>query len=163
MPLLTIAIPAPSNFILSNQGHMGRKKIVDVIALLFILLFVYAATSKLLDYEKFVVQVGQSPMLTSMAAWIAALVPLVELVIAGLLVFERTRLAGLYGSFCLMIVFTGYIILASRFSDYTPCSCGGVLEGMSWDAHLAFNVFFVGVAIVGVLVEVGMGEIVDKG
>lgn len=139
---------------------MRRKKIAELLSTLFIILFVYAAVSKLLEFQKFTVQLGQSPMLTHYAGALAWFVPVVELIISSLLIFERTRLAGLYGSFCLMIVFTGYIILASRFSEYTPCSCGGIISGMSWDEHLAFNIFFVGAAIGGVMLEVG---IVDNG
>ncbi|MEJ0031509.1 MAG: MauE/DoxX family redox-associated membrane protein [Bacteroidota bacterium] len=44
-----------------------------------------------------------------------------------------------------MVMFTAYIVVITRFSEYTPCSCGGVLEKMSWDQHLVFNIGFCGV------------------
>ena len=128
-----------------------RNKLTDAITLLFILLFVYAAVSKLLDYEKFVVQIGQSPMLTSWAVYLAWLVPAVELCIVVLLVFPNSKTIGLYAALSLMVMFTVYIILASKFSDYVPCSCGGVLQNMTWGQHLVFNLFFVvsgGVAVI---------------
>ncbi len=45
--------------------------ILETIRVLYILLFVYAAVNKLLDIEKFRVQIGQSPMLTDIA-WLVA-------------------------------------------------------------------------------------------
>lgn len=118
------------------------KKIIDIISAFLIFLFVYAAVSKLTDYELFVTQIGQSPILTSFAGLLAWSIPLVELIISGLLVFERTRLLGLYAAFSILTAFTVYIFLASRFSEVVPCSCGGVLSQLNWNEHLIFNIIF---------------------
>ena len=42
-----------------------------------------------------------------------------------------------------MTMFTVYIILILNFSDFVPCSCGGVLENLSWKEHVVFNVLFI--------------------
>src|SRR4051812_10049226 len=115
---------------------MKRNLIVEIIACLLIILFVYAAVTKLIDYDKFTVQIGQSPILTRWAGILAWLVPLIEIIISLFLALERTRLTGLYCSFGLLTMFTIYIIIASRFSDFVPCSCGGVIENMTWSQHL---------------------------
>jgi uncharacterized membrane protein YphA (DoxX/SURF4 family) len=130
---------------------MRRKKISEIISALFIALFVYAATSKLMDVENFSIQISQSPMLTDIAKILAWGVPAIELIISALLVFEITRMMGLYCSFSLMTMFTIYIILASRFSDFVPCSCGGVLQNLSWNQHLVFNIGFVILSLIGVV------------
>ena len=44
-----------------------KNGIIEIICLLYILLFVYAAVSKLLDFENFQVQLGQSPLLSAFA------------------------------------------------------------------------------------------------
>jgi len=67
----------------------------------------------------------------------------VEYLLAFGLILERTRLMALYGSFALMIMFTTYIILVLKFSDYIPCSCGGVLEDLGWTEHIIFNMVFI--------------------
>jgi uncharacterized membrane protein YphA (DoxX/SURF4 family) len=134
-----------------------RAKILDVIAALFILLFVYAATVKLMDYQKFTVQLGQSPMLTDWALILGWLVPGIELLISILLVFERTRSKGLYGAFVLMVMFTAYIVIVTRFSSYVPCSCGGVIEKLSWSQHLIFNVVFIFLSVLGILLDDSVG------
>src|SRR5690606_21323683 len=112
------------------------------IASLLILLFVYAGISKLLDYDTFKFQLGRSPYVTNMAGFVAWALPAGEIIIAVLLIFQRTRLLGLYASFSLMLLFTGYIYTMLNFSHYIPCSCGGVLSEMSWMQHLIFNIVF---------------------
>ncbi|GAA0527778.1 MauE/DoxX family redox-associated membrane protein [Chitinophaga japonensis] len=130
---------------------MKRKTIVDIIAYLFILLFVYASVNKLADYRAFSIELGKSPLLTAFADWVAWGVPVVELVVVALLTVPRWCLAGLYAAFSLMTMFTAYIVAILKFSDYIPCSCGGVLQNMTWNQHLVFNIFFVVLGFVGIM------------
>ncbi|HEY4287947.1 MAG TPA: MauE/DoxX family redox-associated membrane protein [Puia sp.] len=117
-----------------------KKNIVtDIICFLLMLLFVYAAISKLRDYEAFKTQLGQSPLLTAYVGFVAWFIPTLELALTVLLFFDTTRLPALYGTYTLMTSFTAYIITITRFSEYVPCSCGGVLQNMTWDQHLLFN------------------------
>jgi uncharacterized membrane protein YphA (DoxX/SURF4 family) len=127
------------------------KLAAETIAFLFILLFIYAALAKLIDYEKFRAQLGQSPLLTAFAGWVAWGVPGIEIVIAVMLAIPRLRLVAFYAAFSLMVMFTAYIVVILNFSDYVPCSCGGVLQDMSWTQHLIFNIFFVLLAVTGIL------------
>jgi len=125
--------------------------VIEIISALLIILFVYAATSKFLDFQKFQVQLGQSPLLTAFAKWVAWLIPTIEIIISLLLAFSKTRLLALYASFSLMIMFAFYIIAITRFSEYIPCTCGGILQNMSWNQHLVFNLVFVLLALIGVI------------
>lgn len=120
-----------------------REILIDVVSALFVVLFVYAAATKLIDYGKFRVQIGQSPLLTASAGTVAWLVPAVEIIVAAMLTMLRSRLPGLYASFGMMVMFTAYIVVITQFSEYVPCSCGGVLEKLSWNEHLVFNLVFV--------------------
>lgn len=132
-----------------HQKH--KNLIIEVISLLFIVLFVYAAVNKLGDLENFRIQLGQSPMLTSMRDWIAWIVPAIELVIAGMFIIPRLRLKALYAAFSLMTMFTAYIYIILTYSSYVPCSCGGILEKLGWREHLIFNSVFVLLALIGIL------------
>ncbi|HLW32169.1 MAG TPA: MauE/DoxX family redox-associated membrane protein, partial [Aequorivita sp.] len=127
---------------------------ITVICYLFVLLFLYAATSKLLDFETFTVQLAQSPLLSAYAGIIAWMVPGIEILIAGLLIFPRFRTLALYASFTLMVMFTAYIYIILNFSDFIPCSCGGVLEKLSWTQHLIFNVVFIVLAGGAILISI---------
>ena len=93
-----------------------------------------------MDFEAFQVQLAQSPLLSAYAGFISYAVIVVELIIAVLLCLSKTRLIGLYASFGLMVSFTVYIYLILNFSDFVPCSCGGILEKLGWTEHLIFNI-----------------------
>jgi len=125
--------------------------LVPVTCYLFILLFVYAGISKLLDYENFRVQLAQSPLLSAYAGLITPAVISLELLLALLLMLKSTRIAGLYASFSLMVSFTVYIYLILNFSDFVPCSCGGIIERMNWTQHMVFNIFFIILAFLSVV------------
>lgn len=126
-----------------KRFDIHKKDLVATIAVLYIFLFVYAATSKLWDFGQFKVRLGQSPILTAYADKVAWMVPGVEYFLALLLLFNGTRLAAFYGSLALMVMFTTYILLVLNFSDYIPCSCGGVLEDLGWTEHILFNLVFI--------------------
>lgn len=102
------------------------------------------------DFENFQVQLAQSPLLSAYAGFVSYGVIILELVIVGLLCFNLTRLIGLYASFAIMVAFTVYIYLILNYSDFVPCSCGGILEKMSWQQHLVFNMVGVLLALTGV-------------
>lgn len=121
--------------------------IVEVISYFFILLFIYASASKMLDFENFQVQLAQSPLLSAYAGFISYAVIIIEVMIAGVLADPKVRRIGLYASFGLMVAFTVYIFLILNYSDFIPCSCGGILEKMSWDEHLIFNIVCVVLAL----------------
>jgi uncharacterized membrane protein YphA (DoxX/SURF4 family) len=129
---------------------MKRAVIIEIISFLFILLFVYAALMKLKDVEQFVSQLGQSPLLMPFADPVSWAVPSIELAVAALLIFRKTRLVGLVASFFLMVMFTAYIVVILSFASHVPCSCGGILEKMGWTEHLIFNSVFVLLAVWGV-------------
>lgn len=132
---------------------MKRTIILEFIAFLFVMLFVYAALTKAFDYEKFTIQISQSPLLTGFGKVIAPFVIITELVTAALLAFHRLRLIAFFSCFCLMTAFTAYIVFILRFSSYIPCSCGGVLEKLGWTEHLIFNTGFVMLAFTGIILQ----------
>ncbi|SDH77835.1 Methylamine utilisation protein MauE [Chryseobacterium taeanense] len=117
------------------------KKIIPfAVSIFFVILFCYAAISKILDFENFQVQISASPLLNAFSQFLPYTIIIVEVIIAGLLCYPKTRTIGLIGSFILMLIFTGYIALLLRTSKNLPCSCGGILEKMSWNQHLYFNI-----------------------
>lgn len=130
-----------------------RNVFTQVVSLLFVLLFVYAAVSKILDFERFQVQIAQSPLLSAYASWISWAVIVIELLIALMLMFSKTKIVGLFLALSLMTMFTAYIFIILHYSSFVPCSCGGILEKMTWNVHLVFNLCFVCMAIVGILLQ----------
>lgn len=119
--------------------HKILPLIKQTVIYFFIILFVYAAVSKLTDFENFQVQVAQSPLLSAFATFIAYATVIGELIIAILLCIKKTQRLGLYLFLGMMTAFTVYIYLILNYSPFVPCSCGGILEKMGWTEHLWFN------------------------
>ncbi|RUT70269.1 hypothetical protein D0817_10640 [Flavobacterium cupreum] len=130
-----------------------KSTFVYLICLLFVSLFIYAAVSKILDYENFRVQLAQSPLLSAFARYVAWGVPAFEILISILLLSEKWRTVGLFSAFGLMVMFTTYIYIILNFSSFVPCSCGGVLEKMTWNQHLVFNLAFIILGGIAALVQ----------
>ena len=120
-----------------------RTTIIEIITVLNIILFLYTGIAKIMDYSVFKEQLTLSPILSWAATPVAFLLPLVEFLIVVMLVIPRWRLKGLYASFFLMTSFTVYIIAMFIVTPEMPCSCGGIIELLSWQGHLIFNVVFV--------------------
>lgn len=139
---------------------MRKEIFLELFSFVFVLLFAYAAISKLLDYETFELQIGQSPLLTSFGRLLPPVVLAVELGTCVLLVIPRWRLAGFFCSFCLMTIFTAYILAILKFSPYLPCSCGGILSKLGWGEHLVFNIVFVVLAFIAALLQTTVSSIV---
>jgi uncharacterized membrane protein YphA (DoxX/SURF4 family) len=130
----------------------NRQLLSDVISALFVLLFAYAAISKLADFQKFQAQIGQSSLLAPFAGIVTWLIPTLEVLFATLLTIRKFQLTAMYLSFTLMAIFTFYVVIIQNFSEYIPCSCGGILQNMNWHQHLVFNIYFMLLAFVGVLI-----------
>lgn len=128
-----------------------KRSIVVFISYSYAFLFIYAAISKIIDFENFRIQVGQSPLLSSFASLIAWSLPALELLISVLLFFKNYRLKALLAAYALMVMFTSYIYIILNYSSYIPCSCGGILEKLGWFEHLLFNLLFILMAGVSII------------
>jgi hypothetical protein len=129
---------------------MLKRSLPELPAVLLTVLFTYASISKLLQYDTFKYQLGQSPFITAYSATIAWAIPAIELFTTALLMFPVTRLKGFYLSYGLMLLFTFYIFAILHYSYFVPCSCGGILSQMNWEQHLVFNIIFSLIALTGI-------------
>ncbi|MCC4211291.1 MauE/DoxX family redox-associated membrane protein [Leeuwenhoekiella parthenopeia] len=119
------------------------------ICLALSLLWMYAATAKILEFDQFKIQMSQVSFLKPMADILVWFIPLLEYFLAALLLVSKTRRLALMGSAVLMSVFTVYIGGMISFSPELPCSCGGIINHLTWQQHLIFNLFFTGLAYWG--------------
>ncbi|WP_343701388.1 MauE/DoxX family redox-associated membrane protein [Chitinophaga sp.] len=131
---------------------MTRKWTLESITMLLFILFTYAAGSKLANYKLFLFQMDAQPFDNQYTLPLAVGLLLMEFAIAACLIFKRTIKAGLWASLSMLIAFTAYIILIKlNYFGSIPCSCGGVIERLSWTQHLFFNLFFIGINIAGIV------------
>lgn len=138
-----LELSAGTRFALSTRMKKFFIKYTPAISsYLLSALFLYAAYYKLKTYSTFVTQLSESPITKGYEHMLAWLVPGTEIVIALLLLFPRTRLAGLYSSFMLMFAFTLYVYKILTSHGIHACGCGGIISAFTWKQHLWFNTFF---------------------
>ena len=133
---------------MSKAGYIKQVASLGVVPL-FMLLWVYAATAKILEFDQFKVQLSQVDFLKPLAEVLVWFIPLVEYGLAGLLLVGQTRWLGFVGSALVMSIFTIYIAGMISFSPELPCSCGGIINIVTWQQHLVFNLFVTALAYWG--------------
>ncbi|RYZ55945.1 MAG: hypothetical protein EOP49_01750 [Sphingobacteriales bacterium] len=116
------------------------------------MLFVYAASSKLLDYDESRHQMLNQVFPKPISLILLWLVPITELLISLMICIKKTRLIGLYAYLVTMCAFTAYIILVMNgIFGRIPCSCGGAMDSLSWKAHLVLNITFICLSILSII------------
>lgn len=116
-------------------------------------LFLYTSFNKLMAYDYYLYDLKRSPLLGNYATLIAIVIPALEILVAALLLPDKTSRGGLIGSLGLMVVFTIYVVYVLLFAVQRPCSCGGIIRNLTWPQHLVFNLFFVAISIAGLYLQ----------
>jgi|GEM_PF-2821922 len=132
--------------ILRANIHMAAFLLIAMFSL-----FLIKALRHFDDYQiKFLLQLfSEQP-----ARVLSYAVP-VSLGIAILLLFEpRLRLFGFYYSLALLGIFSAYIGLALMMPpSIRPCSCISAIKGISWQNQLKFNLDFLLIAFIGIILK----------
>ncbi|RAJ06690.1 hypothetical protein LX64_01817 [Chitinophaga skermanii] len=124
---------------------MKRKQLfVEIVIALLVLLFVYTGSDKLLNRAIFSAQLAQSPwdLLKHNRELFSWIVPILELVVALLILLKKTKTIGLLMAGIAMLSFTLYVGIMLGTHQHLPCSCGGIIRYLSWSQHLIFNSIF---------------------
>ncbi|MBD1260589.1 hypothetical protein HZY62_08310 [Maribacter polysiphoniae] len=135
-----------------------KQTIACSISMVLATLFLFAATTKLLNYREFSLQLAQPSILRGYTDIVAWMVPVAELVVSVLLFFKTFRLQALFASFGLIVLFTTYILLILNFSDVVPCSCVGVIPALGWTDHILFNIALLALAALGIFYSKNMAS-----
>ncbi|WP_341843045.1 MauE/DoxX family redox-associated membrane protein [Chitinophaga caseinilytica] len=127
---------------------MKHKRLLEGIIFFLFLFWIYAAVVKLADISLWKFRLLEQPFSDAFAEPLAWGLPLLEFVIAALMISGRTVKWGLYAGAGLLAVFSGYIgmILLNVFS-HVPCSCAGIVKHFGWADHLIFNIAILTVTI----------------
>ena len=133
---------------------MKKQIVIDTIACLLIMLFLYASFSKYADYTAYQRAMYNQPFKHWFATLLLLLIPPVEILIAIILMIPKTKLAGFYAAFSIMGLFTVYVAaVLLHFFGRVPCSCGGVIRLLNWQQHLVFNLLFIAIAGLGIYLK----------
>ncbi|PSL24111.1 MauE/DoxX family redox-associated membrane protein [Chitinophaga ginsengisoli] len=132
----------------------ARDAVLLICYFLFTSMFIYAAVSKLMNYQIFIIQMDRQPFPDSYTPILVWSVLASEILAAVMMMTLSLRRIGLFFATAMMICFTAYIILVKlHYYGVIPCSCGGVIASFTWTQHLIFNLFFVTIGIVGIYLE----------
>src|SRR5579863_2284196 len=136
---------------------MSKKQVtLECIFALLILLLLYASISNFLDFKSYIDQMNNQRLPNSWTPFPVWSIPLLEIEISITLLFEYTRLLGLYASLIVMVIFTVYTgIGLLHFFPYIPCSCGGVIQHLTWSQHLILNLIYIGISVLGIILQQG--------
>lgn len=129
-----------------------KSKISTVLKYSLAVLFLYAGSYKISNVSLFRSQMFESPLLPEkLVPFIAVALPCFELCLGLFLLFADNFLNILYRiSFSLMLSFTVYLIMLYTMYSKPPCACGGILSGMSYPVHIAFNILFTIAALISI-------------
>lgn len=131
---------------------MNLHPFIIIITGVLVLLWAYAALSKLFNLHQF----HQALMTQVFPRWAGKILlyalPLSELVLVGLLIIPQTRLIGMYSSLFMMGAFTLYVGGAVfQIYDQYPCACGGLFAKLGWYNHFKVNIVLTLIALAGVI------------
>ncbi|HEX6916330.1 MAG TPA: MauE/DoxX family redox-associated membrane protein [Chitinophagaceae bacterium] len=122
----------------------------SLITSIMVFVYTYTALSKLLHVKTNVSVLHELPLLNYFAPFLAFFIPLAELSLVILLLVPARNKQALYLSLGMLAVFTIYLITALIAGFHLPCTCGGVLEKLSWRQHVLFNLFLIAFNVVAI-------------
>lgn len=133
------------------QNNEIKNQLKNITCYVLVFLFTYTAISKLIGHVSFLSSILQSPLIRYQATWLSWLIPVIELLIVAMLLFDKYKNRGLQFSLVLMTIFTLYIAYMVLFVPHLPCSCGGILQQLSWSNHILLNSAFIILIIASLL------------
>jgi hypothetical protein len=128
-------------------------RIANTCLFLLVVLFSYTAINKLFVLTRFEFQLSTFPLLHAHPLLVAWIIIGSEIGIVALLMTPRRTLIGLIASLILLSLFTAYLLIMLLTTSNLPCTCGGVLEQLSWPQHIGLNLLFIGISILGLVSE----------
>ncbi len=125
--------------------------IINLVAALFVGLYCYTALEKLKDVSGFVWAMSNVPAIASYANFLSGFIPGLEIGICILLIIPYTRTLGLFCASTLMTMFVLYVLFVLLTMKHLPCTCGGFIQEFTWLQHLLFNLSFLTIGIVSII------------
>jgi hypothetical protein len=103
--------------------------------------YFYSGVDKLIHFDEFVVNFSKSPFAPSeFINEVAFCVVGTELGICFLCFFNKFQKLACLLFMIISFIFSGYVFLMITYSPYLPCSCGGLINFLTWNEHLVLNI-----------------------
>ncbi len=118
----------------------SKRLFTESVAAFFVLVYMYTAIMKLKDIPGFIGTMSRTPFIHSYANLLAGLIPGIEIAISIFIIIPATRFYGIVMATALIATFTLYIAYLMIALPKLPCSCGGIIQDLSWKGHLIVNI-----------------------
>uniref|UniRef100_UPI0040481DD9 MauE/DoxX family redox-associated membrane protein n=1 Tax=Roseivirga sp. TaxID=1964215 RepID=UPI0040481DD9 len=119
---------------------MNKKNIAFFSLVFLILVFSYSGFFKVMNFESFQLNLLKTGFFNNFSIKIIPFfIPILEFSICLLLIFKTKT--GVFLTIFTLLGFTVYIILLNLTGNYSECGCGGLINNLSFPAHLGFNLF----------------------
>ena len=129
-----------------------KNQTADILTFCCSLVFFYSATTKLFDFSGFQLGLFRNPIIPhDFAVSVSYLIPILETIIAVLMLFDKSKIKALIGFFILLVMFTIYIALFWIMDVERPCSCGGLIAKLSFNMHFILNLFLLLISAYSIL------------
>src|SRR5690606_284058 len=118
---------------------------------LFLMVFwLYVGVEKLWDLQGFHSALLRQPFPDSWAGTLYWSLPIIELGIGLLFVFQQLTRLAFFFSALLLLLFSVYIAfgIAGLYAE-RPCGCASVLKGLTWEWHLVVTLALFSLSILG--------------
>lgn len=120
---------------------MKKQLLAEIGTGFLVLLFIYTGSIKLMEHNIFQIQLSLSPLLKPVSLILSWILPITEITLAALMIFSRTKLLGYVLSAGLLLGFIVYLTYMVSNYNNLPCTCGGIINKMTWKQHIYFNIF----------------------
>lgn len=118
---------------------MKARTIIEIIASLLILLFLYSAAAQVAFHPTFKLQINRSLVNTPLSSLVAWLMPVTQLLLVYLLWRRSTRLAGLSCSLAAVSCYTIYLIIMLPKAWASSCNCGELIQAATLEINILIN------------------------
>lgn len=114
------------------------KAFADIVYLFLISFMCYTASNKLINIDAFKTNLIKTTIFSVEAAfYFSYFVIFLEIVIILIMLFKKIEGLAIFSA--TILIFTLYISFLRFRGLYEVCGCGGVLNGLKYEYHLAIN------------------------
>lgn len=118
-----------------------KTTVIAFVILINFVVYFYSGVDKLIHFNEFVLNFSKSPFAPSdLINELSFCVVGIELGICFLCFFNKFQKLACLLFMIMSYVFSGYVLLMITYSPYLPCSCGGLIDFLTWNEHLALNI-----------------------
>lgn len=141
-----------SNFTSSNSGHEKCDKNTTLYDKpLLCASLVLCCDQQNNCFPKLSQSAGAVAGLEAYPGLVASGLIFLQLLAIGMICYRSYRLLGLWMTFGIVTVFTGYNGFILMDSNNLPCTCIGLFEKMTWKGNLNLNMGLMITALVGII------------